>query len=270
MEAPLRLGIFVGVFLLLASLEAFAPRRVLTQRKGKRWMANLTLTALNTLLVRVTVGALAVQAALIAQERQWGVLTLLALPLWVQGVLSVLVLDFAIYVQHVLAHALPVFWRLHMVHHTDRDLDVTTGLRFHPLEIVVSMLYKAAVVLVLGAPPGAVLVFEVLLNATAQFNHSNLRLPEACERWVRYVLVTPDVHRIHHSVVAAETQTNFGFSVPWWDRLCGTYLDQPAQPHSRMALGIAGDQCTQPLQALQLLRLPWQPSLLSAHERLPS
>ena len=160
------------------------------------------------------------------------------LPGWSHIILSLIGLDFAIYVQHVLLHALPVFWRLHRVHHIDLDVDVTTGLRFHPVEICLSMLYKAALVLLLGAPPAAVIAFEVILNATSLFNHSNIRLPAALDRLLRQVLITPDLHRIHHSVLEVETNSNFGFSVPFWDRLCGTYRDQPSQSHTTMGLGL--------------------------------
>jgi len=225
---------------------------------------NLGLTVLDTLCVRLTVGAIAVQTALLAQRQSWGLLPLLHIPPWGNILLSLLVLDGAIYVQHIAFHAFPCLWRLHLVHHTDMDLEVTTGLRFHPLEIVLSLLYKAALVILLGAHAAAVIAFEVLLNATPQFNHSNVCLPDRVERLLRYILITPDVHRIHHSVLATEMQANFGFSVPWWDRLCGTYRDQPAQAHTTMRLGVAGYQAPDPLGLLQLLYLPFRPPLAYA------
>lgn len=238
MEAALRLGIFLGVFAVMAGCEVRRPRRQLAQPKGKRWFVNLALTALDTLVVRFTVGAVAVNAALFAQQRSWGLLPLLHVPGWANILLSMVVLDFAIYIQHVLSHALPLLWRLHKVHHTDLDFDVTTGVRFHPIEILLSLLYKAALVLLLGAHPAAVIAFEVVLNACSQFNHSNVQLPEGVERCLRRLVITPDLHRIHHSVVVAETDSNFGFSVPFWDRLCGTYRAQPRAPHITMPIGL--------------------------------
>ncbi len=257
MEALIRLGIFLGIFAIMTGWEVWRPRRPLSQSKARRWLTNLALTVLDTLVVRLTVGAVAVSAAVFAQQRGWGLLPALHVPGWGNIVLSLVLLDFAIYGQHVLFHALPVFWRLHKVHHTDLDVDVTTGLRFHPLEILLSMLYKAALVLLLGAHAGAVIAFEVVLNATSQFNHSNIHLPEALERLLRQVVITPDVHRIHHSVVVAETNSNFGFSVPFWDRLCGTYRDQPAQSQTGMALGLQEYRDPRPLGLGGLLLLPF-------------
>lgn len=257
MEVFLRLGIFVGVFAVMAMWEVWRPRRQLSQGKARHWAINLTLTAMNTFVVRLTVGALAVSAALFAQQRGWGVWSLLHVPSWVNIMLSLVVLDFAIYLQHVLSHALPVFWRLHKVHHTDLDVDVTTGLRFHPIEILLSMVYKATLVLLLGAHPAAVIAFEVTLNATSQFNHANVCLPAALERLLRQVVMTPDLHRIHHSVIVAETNSNFGFSVPFWDRLCGTYRDQPSQPQTTMPLGLQDYREPHALSLGHLLLLPF-------------
>jgi sterol desaturase/sphingolipid hydroxylase (fatty acid hydroxylase superfamily) len=258
MEALWRLGIFLGVFAVMAVWEVWRPRRQLVQPKLQRWGVNLTLTVLDTFVVRVTVGAIAVSAAVLAEQRQWGILHLLQVPGWVNVLSSFLVLDFAIYLQHVLFHALPLFWRLHRVHHTDLDFDVTTGVRFHPIEILVSMLYKAALVLVLGAAPGAVLTFEIILNACSQFNHSNIQLSERLDRLLRLLLITPDVHRVHHSVLAVETDSNFGFSVPFWDRLCGTYRAQPASPHASMSLGLENYRDPNALSLVKLLLLPFK------------
>ncbi len=257
MEVFLRLGIFVGAFAVMAIWEVWRPRRQLSQGKARHWGINLTLTALNTFVVHLTVGAVAVSAALFAQQRGWGVWSLLHAPLWGNIMLSLVVLDFAIYLQHVLSHTLPVFWRLHRVHHTDLDVDMTTGLRFHPIEILLSMVYKAALVLLLGAHPAAVITFEVILNATSAFNHANVRLPAALERIIRQVVMTPDLHRIHHSVIVAETNSNFGFSVPFWDRLCGTYRDQPGQPQTTMPLGLQDYRDPRALGLGRLLLLPF-------------
>jgi sterol desaturase/sphingolipid hydroxylase (fatty acid hydroxylase superfamily) len=257
MEGFIRFGTFVGLLVVMAMWEVWRPRRQFSPGKARRWVTNLTLTVFNTLVVRLTVGAVAVNAALFAQQRGWGVWSLLHVPAWGNIVLSLMVLDFAIYLQHVLSHALPVFWRLHRVHHTDLDVDVTTGLRFHPLEILLSMLYKAALVLLLGAHPAAVIAFEVILNAASEFNHANVRLPTALERILRKVVITPDLHRIHHSVVVAETNSNFGFSVPFWDRLCGTYRDQPSQPQPTMPLGLQDYRDARALGLGRLLLLPF-------------
>jgi sterol desaturase/sphingolipid hydroxylase (fatty acid hydroxylase superfamily) len=260
METLWRLGIFLGVFAVMAVWEVWRPRRQLAQPKSQRWGVNLTLTVLDTFVVRVTVGAIAVSAAVLAEQRQWGILHLLQVPGWVNALGSLIVLDFAIYLQHVLFHALPLFWRLHRVHHTDLDFDVTTGVRFHPMEILLSMLYKAALVLVLGAAPGAVITFEIILNACSQFNHSNIQLSERLDRLLRLLLITPDVHRVHHSVIAAETDSNFGFSVPFWDRLCGTYRAQPASPHASMSIGLENYRDPKALSLVKLLLLPFKPA----------
>jgi sterol desaturase/sphingolipid hydroxylase (fatty acid hydroxylase superfamily) len=257
MEGFIRFGAFVGLLAVMAMWEVWRPRRPLSQGKARHWSTNLTLTVLNTLVVRLTVGAVAVSAALFAQQRGWGVWSLLHLPTWANIVLSLVVLDFAIYLQHVLSHALPVFWRLHRVHHTDLDVDVTTSLRFHPLEILLSLIYKAALVLLLGAHPAAVIAFEVILNAASEFNHANVRLPAALEPILRKVVITPDLHRIHHSVIVAETNSNFGFSVPFWDRLCGTYQDQPSQPQTTMPLGLQDCRDARALGLGRLLCLPF-------------
>lgn len=257
MEGFIRFGTFVGLLAVMALWEVWRPRRLLSQGKARHWAINLTLAAMNTLVVRLTVGAVAVNAALFAQQRGWGVWSLLHLPAWANIMFSLAVLDFAIYLQHVLSHALPVFWRLHRIHHTDLDVDVTTGLRFHPLEILLSLIYKAALVLLLGAHPAAVIAFEVILNAASEFNHANVRLPAALEQILRKVVITPDLHRLHHSVVVAEINSNFGFSVPFWDRLCGTYRDQPGQPQTTMPLGLQDCRDPHVLGLGRLLLLPF-------------
>jgi sterol desaturase/sphingolipid hydroxylase (fatty acid hydroxylase superfamily) len=239
MEVPIRLGFFGGVLLVMALWELVAPRRTLTVHKPLRWASNLGLVGLNTIMVRLAVPITAVGAALFTESRQWGVLHLVDWPFWLEVAFAVVVLDFAIYLQHVMFHAIPVLWRLHMVHHADLDFDVTTGLRFHTLEILLSALIKLAVVMLLGPAVIAVIIFEVALNATAMFNHSNVRMPPWLDRILRWIVVTPDMHRVHHSIIRRETNSNFGFNLPWWDRLLGTYRAQPAEGHTAMTIGLA-------------------------------
>lgn len=237
-EPIVRMGAFAGVFTAMMLWEILAPRRVPGVSKGYRWANNLGIVALDALLLRLLFPAAAVGVALFAETRDWGLLPLLDWPFWLKVMLAVILLDFAIWAQHVLFHAVPTLWRLHRMHHTDLDFDVTTGLRFHPIEILLSMLIKAAVIVLLGAPAVAVLLFEVLLNATSLFNHGNVRLPRTLDRVLRWVVVTPDMHRVHHSWHPDETNANFGFNLPWWDRLMGTYRDQPRDGHEGMTIGI--------------------------------
>lgn len=237
-EVPIRLGFFFGVFGAMALWEVLAPRRPLGVSKPVRWANNLALVFFNSILLRLVFPAAAVGVALYAQSRGLGLLHAAALPPALALVVAVVALDFAIYLQHVLFHAVPALWRLHRVHHADLDVDVTTGARFHPVEILLSMLIKFAVILVLGPPVAGVVAFEVLLNATAMFNHGNVRLPAVVDRVLRWIVVTPDMHRVHHSVEDDETNSNFGFNLPWWDRLFGTYLDQPRAGHLGMEIGI--------------------------------
>jgi len=256
-EPAVRLGFFAGIFLLMAVLEIFVPRRRLRASKGLRWFTNLGIMALGTLVVRVLFPTAAVGMALVAADQGWGLLNNLDLTPVVAIVASVFVLDLFIYLQHVMFHAVPALWRLHMVHHADVDFDVTTGLRFHPVEIVLSMVIKLAAVAVLGPPAVAVIIFEVVLNATAIFNHGNVRLPAAVDRVLRWIVVTPDMHRVHHSVKTVETNKNFGFNLPWWDRLLGTYRDQPEDGHEAMTIGLSQFQ-DRPRQSLPwLLSLPF-------------
>lgn len=238
-EPWVRMGAFAAVLLVMALWEALAPRRILAYPRILRWPANLGIVILNAALLRLAVPMAAVGLAAAASERGWGLLNQLDLPPWLALAAAVIALDLVIYIQHVLFHAVPALWRLHRMHHADLDFDVTTGARFHPLEILVSAGVKLAAVAVLGPSALAVLVFEVLLSATAMFNHGNVRLPVAADRWLRRLVVTPDMHRVHHSAVPAETSRNFGFCLPWWDRLFGTYLAQPAAGHERMRIGIA-------------------------------
>lgn len=237
-EAPIRLGFFFGIFAVMALYEVIAPRRVLTVTKGRRWASNFGLVVLNTVVLRLIFPAAGIGMAAFAAANGWGVFNYYVVPGWLAVLASVLLLDLAIYLQHVMMHSVPALWRLHRVHHADLDFDVTTGARFHTIEIVLSMLIKFAVIAVLGPPVLAVLIFEVLLNATAMFNHSNVRLPLGLDRVLRLFVVTPDMHRVHHSVEDDETNSNFGFNLPWWDRLFGTYRDQPRAGHEAMTIGI--------------------------------
>jgi len=253
-EIIVRLGGFLTVLTLMALWETVAPRRRWQLSRGLRWLNNLGLAALNTALVRLLFPTAAVGVAALVAERGWGLFNLWELPPLGAVVLAVVILDLVIYLQHVLFHAIPLLWRLHRVHHADPDFDVTTGIRFHPLEILLSLGVKAAAISVLGAPVAAVVVFEVLLNATAMFNHGNVRLPPRLDRLLRWLVVTPDMHRVHHSLADDEANCNFGFNLPWWDRLLGTYRDQPRRGHLDMTIGIRG--LRQPRQ------VTWLPGML--------
>jgi sterol desaturase/sphingolipid hydroxylase (fatty acid hydroxylase superfamily) len=237
-EPYIRLAAFGGVFVAMAVWELLGPRRKQVIGRTWRWPNNLGVVAVDTLLVRILFPTAAVGFALLAEARGFGLFHMVALPAWIGVVASVLILDLAIYLQHVLFHAVPALWRLHRMHHADLEFDVTTGLRFHPIEILLSMLIKFAVIAALGAPAVAVLIFEVLLNATSMFNHSNVRIPFGIDRVLRWLVVTPDMHRVHHSILARETNSNFGFNLPWWDRLFGTYRAQPKAGHEAMTIGI--------------------------------
>src|SRR5947199_986826 len=230
-EPLVRLGIFAAVFVAMAVWELLTPRRPQAIGRNWRWPNNLGVLAVDALLVRVLLPITAVGLALVAEAHGFGLFNIIALPTWASIVLSVILLDLAIYLQHVLFHAVPVLWRLHRMHHGDLEFDVSTGLRFHPIEILLSMAIKLSVMAALGAPAVAVLIFEVLLNATSMFNHGNVRIPATLDRVLRWIVVTPDMHRVHHSTSVAEINSNFGFSLPWWDRLLGTYRDQPALGH---------------------------------------
>jgi sterol desaturase/sphingolipid hydroxylase (fatty acid hydroxylase superfamily) len=256
-DVVIRLSAFLGVLGLMASWEVFAPRRQLSTAKLRRWATNLSVVALDSVIVRLLFAGGAVGAALVAAERDWGALNHLNWPLWVEFVLSVVILDFVLYVQHVMFHAVPLFWRFHMMHHADLDCDVTTGLRFHPVEVVFSMLIKLGAVVLIGAAPTAVLVFEIVLNATSMFNHSNVWMPAAVDRVLRWVLVTPDMHRIHHSTVPTETNSNFGFNLPWWDRLLRTYRDEPIQGQTGMMIGLEQFRDPRRLTFIGILLLPF-------------
>jgi sterol desaturase/sphingolipid hydroxylase (fatty acid hydroxylase superfamily) len=250
-ESAVRLGFFLGVFFIMAIWEIMSPRRVLTTSKIIRWISNMGIVAINTLLVRLVLPVLAINVALMAQDNGWGLFNNIGWPGWLSVIICVLLLDMIIYLQHVMFHAVPAFWRLHMMHHADLDIDVTTGLRFHPIEIILSMIIKIGSVAALGAPVLAVIIFEIILNATAMFNHGNIKLPSDIDSKLRLFVVTPDMHRVHHSVVIRETNSNFGFNFPWWDRLMGTYRPQPAAGHEGMTIGLSQ------FRDAKRLTLPW-------------
>lgn len=255
-ERWIRLGCFAGVLVIMAVLEAAFPRRPRSRPRAERWPANLAMVVLGALLVRGLLPLVPVEAAALAARKSWGLLNNTAVPPVLAWAAAVMALDGVIYLQHVLTHAVPTLWRLHMMHHADLDLDCTTGVRFHPVEILLSAGLKTAVAAALGPPAGAVVLFEVLLNGTAIFNHANLRLPIPLDRLVRLVLVTPDMHRVHHSVIIRETHSNFGFCLSWWDRLFGTYKAQPEKGHMGMTIGLSQFRDPKGLSLFKLLALP--------------
>jgi sterol desaturase/sphingolipid hydroxylase (fatty acid hydroxylase superfamily) len=257
-EPLIRLGTSVAVLLTMMLWEFAAPRRPQHYHRAQRWPHNLLLVALDSAAVRLLVPLGAVGAALVSGERGWGLFNLLRLPSWLEIVLAVLVLDLVIYFQHRLFHAVPWLWRLHRVHHADLEFDVTTGVRFHPLEILLSMGIKLVAVVFLGAPALAVLIFEVLLNVTSLFNHGNVRLPKWLDRRLRLLVVTPEMHRVHHSIIRREIDSNFGFNLPWWDHLFGTYCAQPAAGHLGMTIGIDAFREARELRLDRLLLQPFR------------
>lgn len=256
-EPLIRMSCFVGILLLVVLWELLSPRRDLKVSRWVRWSNNLSLVFLNSFIVRLLFPTAAVGVAVWAGERGWGLFNLFDLPVVVL-IASLLLMDLAIYAQHVVFHHVSMLWRLHRVHHVDRDFDVTTGVRFHPIEIVLSMLIKFALICVLGIPPLAVILFEVILNGAAMFNHGNIRLPQTLDRYLRLILVTPDMHRVHHSRQPDETNSNFGFNLPWWDRLFGTYKAQPDAGQQGMEIGVKGFDDSRQTQWLPgILRLPF-------------
>jgi sterol desaturase/sphingolipid hydroxylase (fatty acid hydroxylase superfamily) len=258
MEIAIRLGGATMVFAAMALWEWFAPRRRLTVGRRPRWPGNLGILAIDIIAVRLLVPTAAVGVALVAAEKGWGLVAVLGLPAWAAVVVGVIALDLVIYIQHVVFHHVPVLWRLHRMHHADLDIDVTTGLRFHPLEILLSLAIKMAAVLALGVPALAVLMFEVLLNATSMFNHSNVALPRRLEPIARWIVVTPQMHQVHHSIERTETDSNFGFNLPWWDRLFGTYRAQPAASEERMTIGLPVFRDVAELAIVRLLTQPFR------------
>jgi len=255
----LRLAVFAGLFAVLALCEHRWPRRALTVSKPQRWLVNLAIVVLDTFLARLILPLAPFALAVQLQAKGWGLFNLLSFAGAGETIVSLLALDLLIYGQHRLFHRLPLFWRLHRMHHTDLDLDVSSGTRFHPIEILLSLAIKMAAVAVLGIAPVSILLFEILLNATSMFSHANLRLPLALDRWLRWVIVTPDMHRVHHSVILRELDSNFGFNLPWWDRLFGSYTGQPRDGHAGMRIGLAQWRHQDELGLWSLLRMPLAP-----------
>ena len=250
-EPFIRFGFFFGILILMAVWEGLAPRRQLQTSKLIRWFSNLGIVFIGALALRLLPSFSAIAAAILAEKGGWGILNNVPLIYWPKVAIGVAVLDLAIYLQHVMFHGLPILWRLHMMHHSDLDFDVTTGVRFHPIEILLSMGIKMIVVFFVGVSALGVLIFEVLLNATSLFNHGNVRLVASLDRVLRFFVVTPEMHRVHHSVIIRETNSNFGFNLPWWDRLFGTYKAQPTAGHEGMTIGLS--QFRDPKR----LTLPW-------------
>jgi sterol desaturase/sphingolipid hydroxylase (fatty acid hydroxylase superfamily) len=257
LEPLIRFGFFFGILVLMAVWELLAPRRDLQTSKSMRWFSNLGIVFIDTLALRLLLPLLAMDVAILAEKGGWGLLNNVSLPYSLKVTIAVIVLDLAIYLQHAGFHGLPILWRLHMMHHSDLDFDVTTGVRFHPIEILLSMGIKMTVVFLVGISALGVLIFEVLLNATSLFNHGNVRLAASIDRVLRFFVVTPEMHRVHHSVVIRETNSNFGFNLPWWDRLFGTYKDQPLAGHVRMTIGLSQFRDPKRLTLAWLLLLPF-------------
>lgn len=258
-ESLLRLSVFFSVLALMMLLETQIPRRKLLLKRSERWPNNLGLVVLNTLLLRLLFPTAAVGAAIYASQQQYGLFNWVQLPNWIAVLLSVIVLDLIIYGQHVLVHKVPILWQVHKVHHADLDYDVTTGSRFHPIEILLSMVFKISAVVVLGAPAIAVILFEIILNGMAMFNHSNIRLPQRLDKYLRKLVVTPDMHRVHHSRLLRESNRNFGFNLSIWDRVFSTYQSQPTAGHDRIQIGLNHyDNPAQVVRLKGLLLLPFR------------
>lgn len=263
-EPILRLASFVAIFAAMAAYELWSPRLERAEMAGavksRRWLTNLSIVLISSIVLRVVFPAAAVGAAVYAEANGMGLFRTMGVAPVVAGIGAFVALDFAVWLEHLASHKIPVLWRIHRMHHADTGFDLTTGLRFHPLEILLSMLWKAAVVIALGPPVAAVLVFEIVLNGTSMFNHSNARLPLGLDRWLRHVLVTPDMHRVHHSTIRRETDSNYGFNLPIWDRLFGTYRDQPERGHEGIEIGLPAWRGSEPTRLLWALMLPFRRS----------
>ena len=258
-EIEIRMGFFFLMIAIIGAWEILAPKRKLSVSKAVRWTNNLGLVFFNSVMVRLMFPMAAVGVAATAQENQWGLLNNIEIPIWLAAVLAIIILDLVIYIQHVMVHAIPLLWRFHRVHHADPDYDLTTGSRFHTVEIFLSIGIKFCTILLLGPAVFAVVIFEVTLNATSMFNHGNIQLPKKIDRVLRLILVTPDMHRVHHSIEDDETNSNFGFSLPWWDRLFGTYRDQPRGGHEAMKVGIRPCRSTKEITWITgMLTLPFK------------
>lgn len=256
-EAVTRMSVFLSVLLLMLILEAVFPRKQRVLARGSRWLTNLALVVIDSIALRLLVPVAALSVAADVTQQGWGLLSWLELPVWLKCVIAIALLDMFIYWQHVASHRFAILWRFHKIHHADRDIDTSTGVRFHPIEIVLSMLYKFVCIAIIGAPVIAVFLFEIILNASAMFNHSNVRLPIKLDHYLRYFLVTPDFHRVHHSVVQKETNSNYGFFLPVWDRLFGSYTAQPLAGHDQMLIGLSEYQTNKPANLLWCLKRPF-------------
>jgi sterol desaturase/sphingolipid hydroxylase (fatty acid hydroxylase superfamily) len=256
-ETLVRLGFFAAIFFIVAFGEKIAPRRILLKSKFKRWISNLGMQIIDVIVLRLLFPVFPVGLAVICAQRGWGLLNYYPVNPLPALIIGVLVLDFVIYIQHRIFHFVPIFWRVHMVHHTDQDIDVTTAIRFHPLEIILSLLIKFTAVAAIGAPPLSVLIFEIMLNGASMFNHGNINIPLSIDRGIRMVFVTPDMHRVHHSVIVHETNSNYGFSFSWWDRILGTYKAQPQEGHDKMKIGLNGYHDDRSLKLSALLMMPF-------------
>ena len=258
-ETSLRLGCFLFILILMMILEALFPRKKRVKRRDHRWFSNLSLIIIDSLFVKLIFPIVAVGTASISAQKGWGLFNTTQYPAWLELTLSIILLDMSIYWQHVFTHRIPILWSLHKVHHVDRDIDVTTGSRFHPIEIGLSMVFKMCLVILLGAPVLAVIIFEIILNGCAMFNHSNVKLPLKADKVLRLFLVTPDMHRIHHSIIVRETNSNYGFSTSLWDRVFKTYIDQPQAGHEAMLIGLREHQTSGPDSLIWSLLLPFKP-----------
>jgi len=258
-ENSIRITVFIAVLAFMLTLEAIFPKRRRVEKRVTRWFTNLGLILIDSIVLKIVLPVLAASIALKVGEQGWGILNLVELPLWFEFILAIVLLDMAVYWQHVASHRLPILWRLHKVHHSDRDMDVTTGIRFHPVEILLSMLYKWLCVFLIGPSAIAVMVFEILLNACAMFNHANFKLLGTIDKRLRLLIVTPDMHRVHHSVIERETNSNYGFSLSIWDRLFGSYIAQPSLGHNDMTIGLSEHQTHESSNLLWVLCIPFKP-----------
>jgi sterol desaturase/sphingolipid hydroxylase (fatty acid hydroxylase superfamily) len=261
LETIIRLSVALGIFSLMSCWEYFSPRRQQTLSRKQRWPINIGLAIFNMFLMRITVGGIAYLSAVNALNQSWGLLNQFQLPGWLTIVITLLFLDFAIYCQHIISHKWKPLWRLHKIHHTDLEIDVSTAIRFHPLEIIISMAYKVACIYLIGANPLAVIAFEIILNATATFNHSNVNIPIKFDKCLRWILITPDIHRIHHSTVQSETDSNYGFSISLWDRVFKTYIAEPEKTQTTLDIGLPQYRNQHELSFIKLLLLPFKTSL---------
>lgn len=257
-ESALRMGVFLSILCVMMAAETLFPRKERTLPRRHRWTSNLLLIAIDSIFLRLIFPIVAVGVAVIAETKGWGLFNMIDLPVWLEIILAIIILDVMIYWQHVASHHIPFLWALHKVHHADRDIDVTTGSRFHPLEIALSMGYKMILVVILGPAVLAVIIFEIILNGCAMFNHSNVKLPVGFDRVLRRFIVTPDMHRVHHSSITAETNSNYGFSLSIWDRIFGSYTAQPAKGHEGMEIGLSDYQSSAPSSLTWSLILPFK------------